>query len=381
MSKAPTGAFSLALQQPAMVPPRAQGPAGISDANSVSIARMLKAIYTHETKIRAWEDMSKSGGRRHAMHEGRVQYVNVAQLAVNSLREARQQRDQHIEDVKHAIDYALTSAAYDDAPCSSCQLPADALGFTLALGSFDPAISCGKCNGRGVVRKRKSDVKSEAEFKRVSYFKQVLNDVVLCAKVRAGTSDSNEAYLKLEEANRMLMVKFGNEAQTSLEADDAEQGVRQGIVDAAMRFDPTRPEQATFNTVAYNWCRRNSRARHEGQKRAGVYAPSLDGMFGGGGGGGEEDDYRSMISSGSGAFASFAPNEGEVDAPTMVLDLRSAIDKLPEPQRSVIDAEYKGLSLSEIARRMDLPKTKVRRYRELAFETLRNTLAGYVVHD
>ena len=167
-------------------------------------------------------------------------------------------------------------------------------------------------------------------------------------------------------------MKFGNERQTSLEGADAEQGVRLGIVDAAMRYDPTRSEQAQFETVAYMWARRNSRARHDTQKRAGVYAPSIESM------GTDEDGngIAAMVTSTHGACGSLEPEEGH-DA-GLKLDMAEQISLLPEEQRLVMTGELRGLSAAQIAEEMGVSAVKVRRLRSKAFDTLRESLSGYV---
>jgi DNA-directed RNA polymerase specialized sigma24 family protein len=336
---------------------------------------MLQQCLPNERKVRSYEDMLQSKGRRLSKVGGKMKLVPIKDLVGNGLWAAKRARDAHVEDLRHAIDYHLTTLAYEDVPCSECRLPLAALEFAEALPSFEPpAIQCKTCLGRTVVRAKRKDEQSIADAKRVKYFSSVLDDWLRCCKIKVGTSDADRAYEELEAANRSLLVKFGNEKQTSLEGPDAEQGVRQGIVDAAIRFDPTRKEGASFNTVAYNWCRRNSRARHTGQKRAGVYAPSIEGF------GASDPDagvgWAAMVTSSHGALGTFSP--ATTTSPELILDLREKVAALPELEQGVVAGEMAGLSTSQIAEQMNITKAKVRKLRKAAFETLRESLAGYV---
>jgi len=244
---------------------RTQGTDEPIDASPTRISRMLVAVFDNELVVKAWESPTWRSSWETDPQE--------------SLNKARRRRDEHLAELNHVIDYALTSVAYEDVRCGTCKLPAEPLDFIRAVPDFEePAMACQTCLGRGLVRAKRTDAASKAACKRVTYFKKVLPDVICSSKIRAGTSDQNAAYMELEARNRILLVKFGSEKQTALEGDDALQGVRQGIIDAAMRFDPARKEGAMFSTVAYSWCYRNSRARHFSQKRAGVYAPSIDSM-------------------------------------------------------------------------------------------------------
>jgi hypothetical protein len=400
---------------------------------------MIQGVFKNEKTIQAWEAMSEAEGKRLAPVNGKLKWVKVSELVGDSLIESRRERDEHLAELRHVIGYHLTTVAYEDVPCPSCQLPADALEFAKVVAEFDPpAMQCKTCLGRKAVRSKRTDPKSIEDFKLVSYWDKVLDDTSRCAKIRAGTSDANQAYLELEASNRNLLIKFGNEKQTSLEGDDALQGVRQGIIDTAGRFSPLRKKDgkyccAVFNTVAYNWCYRNSRARHRGQKRAGVYAPSINVDKGG-----EQTSMAAMITESVGALgrltgqasmaacsdrcsvcgdtsavdpdtwqptgfcepcdaitkkkkkakppgSAFSPGGQSKAAPSLVLDLRDQIDSLPELQRQVISREMAGLSTGQISDQLDISRVAVRKHRAAAFETLRETMAAYgqvsVLHD
>ena len=377
--KTPTnlGAFTAPAQKAAIETFSQQGSDGeVMDCSPVHIARMLQQVFTNERDIRAWEDMKASKAKRRAMgDDGKLEWRLVSDLVGDSLADARTSRDEHIADIKHRIDYALTVGAYETLPCGECRLPSDALGFAKGVASFEATADCASCGGDGKVRVKRSDPTSKADFKRISYFEKVLDDVVLCAKVRARTSDQHEAYAELESRNRTLLVKFGNEKQTSLEGEDAEQGARMGIIDAARRFDPTLPSMASFNTVAFNWCRRNSRARHDWQKRAGVYAPSVEAM-------GTDDEGNGMAAlitdthGGVGTFGAPPPS-----LRSLQMDVEDQLQRLPGVERTIVSLEMTGHNVAQISRELGMSAVKVRRLRANAFERLREGLVGYVLRE
>jgi len=437
--KAPgEGAKALAQHQPAILNYTPQGGGQVPDASVVRISRMLRGVIKNETKIQPWEAMGQAEGRRLSSVDGKLKWVKVSELVGDALDEAKHERTEHLAEARRVIDYYLTHVAYEDIPCPSCQLPAAALDFVRAVAEFEPpAIQCTTCLDVKAVRSKRLDDQSIEDFKLVTYWGKILNDLARCAKIKAGTSEANQAYIELEAANRNLLVKFGNEKQTSLEGDDALQGVRQGIIDAAIRFDPLKKKNgkyccAAFNTVAYNWCRRNSRARHRGQKRAGVYAPSIDVDNG------EETSMAAMIVESAGALgvmsgkvptahcgdrcslcgdvsavdpetwqstgfcepcdaiakkkkkakpmgSAFAAGGRSVASPTLVLDMRDQLDSLPELQGSVVGFELDGMSTAWISDRLQISRVAVRKHRFAAFETLRETMTGYgqvsVLHD
>ena len=374
--EAPDGAFSVGAQKPAMEVQLQDSPdrsdIDLGFGSPVRIQRMIREIFDREKDVKSWQDKANAPGRRFTSVGGEFKWVPVRQLVAESITEAQHRRDEHIAELRQAIDYHLTEVAYVSITCPECRLPADPLEFAAALAAFEkPAMQCATCLGVGFTRSPKTDEKSISDAKRVTYWSSVLDDFIRCCKIKAGAADADQAYMELETANRNLLIKFGNENQTALEGDDALQGVRHGLVDAAIRFDPTRKEGAQFATVAYNWCRRNSRARQNGQKRAGVYAPSIEQL----GTDEEGNGAAAMIQSAEGALGSF-------DAPTcaspyMALDLREKVAGLPELQRSVVQYELAGMSTGEVATALDITRVKVRKIREQAFESLRSSMTGY----
>jgi DNA-directed RNA polymerase specialized sigma24 family protein len=297
---------------------------------------------------------------------------------------AHQRRDTHLQDLRHTIDYSLNTLGYEDAPCVECgpdtaTFPRTTLAFIEAVsGDAVPvadrpvvAVSCTMCRGLRTVRRPKEDTSSKAAKQRITYFQKVLETTILCAKVRARTADSSEAYEVLEKENMALIAKFSSEKQTSMEGEDAAQGAKMGIFDAALRFDPTRPECAQFVTVAYNWAYRNSRARRDGEKRAGVYAQSVDAMVG-------SDDgakFVDTVCAGESGFGSFVPQEADR---SVVLDIREKVLQLPEEEREVVMAMMAGHTIATAADHLGLPRAKVKQLRDRAYSGLRDGFEGYL---
>jgi len=378
MGIAPKGAFSLAPGKPA----KSQGAPCASDidASPIRIERMLRTVFINEEKIAQLEWLSSVKGRPlvRLKGEARPRYVNDV---AGELKTARTVRDSHLGEMRHVIDYGLTTDAYEDVRCASCKpwsMPHAPLKFIRVAATASPppgsTSMCKTCTGLGTVRSRKKDKASKLVFKRISYFKKVLETTSLCAKVRYRTSEKDSAFaalLELEE-NARLITKFGNESQTAMEGLDAEQGARMGIMDAAMKFDPTRPECAAFGTVAHNWAYRNSRARKHSDERAGVYAVSLDDR------GPAEDgsSRKELLTSPDGASSSF--DESCSSSIALVIDMRNKISALPHDQRKVVLALYGGDSVVTAARTLKMKRAVVQELRDAAFTTLRDSLSGYV---
>lgn len=86
----------------------------------------------------------------------------------------------------------------------------------------------------------------------------VKDEAFLAAQVAGRNSKSDEALNKLVQiCNHVIDIHMRS---SPLAQDDAFSRAIQGVWDAAMRFAPER-STARFPTVAYNWIRRNTRAR------------------------------------------------------------------------------------------------------------------------
>lgn len=367
MRVAPKGASPVAMGKPAI----SQGSpcAHDIDASPIRIERMLRTVFVNQARLAACQSVPTSvADRRIKMKlpgDERPRFLMISE----ELSKARSKRDNHLAEIESVIDYALTTDAYETVRCQSCKpwtMPLAPLDFIRVAHEASPPLpggpsTCKTCDGRRSLRQLKTDSESKAAMKRISYFKKVLPTTVLCSKVRSGGPEANGAYAKLEEQNQMLIMKFGSELQTAMEGEDAEQGARMGIIDAAKRFDPTRKEGANFGTVAYNWAFRNSRARRRSDKRAGVYAPSLDDPGSSEDGSTRGDDLRAAPVS-----------------KALVLDMRDQIQSLPMDQRKVMLAIYSGDTVASAAKALKMKRSKVKLLRDTAFATLRESLAGYV---
>ena len=384
-TEAPGGASSADVVKPAisLLAPKQGSQEEQAGPTVVRIERMLRGVFQNEETISTWERIASllksNSGRRRIKAPGESHPRCVDPLS--ELASLRKRRDDHLDEIRHVIDYGLTTEAYRDVRCSDCEpwtLPAAPLDFIRVVASAErPATAttiCKTCKGRGKVREKRTDPEAKAAFKRITYFKSVLDTTALCAKIRYKTAEADDAYRELESQNSRLFNKFGKETQTSLEEEDALQGVRKGIVDAAMRFDPTRREGANFTTVAYNWAYRNSRHRREGEKRAGVYAQSIETI--GSSNDGTALNPTAMLASSDGAFGSFSTVSD--DNTTLVMDLRDKLGNLSKNQQAIMAGIMDGHNTSKVARLVGLPVSVVKRLRDEAFSYLRENLSGYV---
>lgn len=358
------GLSAVTTVQPAMMLGFTQQGAigGLSDdptQMAVQIGRMLVGIFDQEKAVKACES---------ALQDKQREYGEVRA----ALDAARRARDNHVADVEHAIDYGLSTVATVYVACETCSMPASTSGFIGALSTFAPPKAlCQSCMGTGYVRRDREDASAVAAHRRISYYKSALEDTCLCAKIRAATSDAGAAYERLEEKNKFMLRKFV--MSTKLEFEDAEQEVRRGLLDAVRRFDPTRANQAAFQTVAFLWCRRNSRVRSIGQIRAGGAAVSMESLA-------PQDSNATMydlLASKKGLLASTdeQDTEGETD---LARDVRDAISALPAQQRTLLLNDLAGLSAGQAAIRTGISRVTARRLREQAYDTLRTKLSAYV---
>ncbi len=398
------------------------------------IMRMVSALFTREQRIKEAEDTvgvvqgqirsieaKKSQMLPHryettvALLNDDLNYANARLAAVKAWRDFTSQK------IRLFLDHALSTTPYRERLC------------VCRNGSSQtaPLPGCKDCGGHGVIRSEKTNHYAVAATAKLRHLKKVLPVTELCAKVKAKTSEANEAFKKLLESNIGLVRKFRSERQTSMEQDDAEQGAIMGILDAAVRFNPVKPESyicsrpdcgtkaeipacedckgdgelpgadgpvvckgcgglgvrpkaggmacpkcgnpkmmlktstADFKTYAYNWSYRNSRARKDTDKRAGVYAPSLDAMVSGDDG---ENGDKGMI---------LHTNEGGHGLLSM--DLKHQISQITDAQqRAVLNYTLAGLSLGEIAQALGVSKATVSKLRDTAYSTLRGKLTGYM---
>lgn len=396
------------------------------------IMRMVSALYTRETRIKKAEDLVALVKDQITTAERIVQgnptprneemvglLKSDLDYAERRLSAVRAWRDFTSQKIRLFLDHALSTTPYRTKKCQDC-------------ATATPP--CKTCGGLGTVRVQKTNHYALAAVERLKHLKKVLVVTELCAKVRAKTSESNDAYAKLLESNMGIVKKFGNENQTSMEHADAEQGAMIGILDAAMRFNPVKPEcyrcssceataqipacpvcagegsledadcracngwgvkpkaggmkcpkcnnpkmmvktsTADFKTYAYNWAYRNSRARKETDKRAGVYAPSLDAMMEGS----DDGESAQTVVADHGSKGSFFEGVPADNTNHLVMDLRHQVSQLTDEQQSVINYTLAGLSLTEIAQALGVSKATVSKIRDQAHAALKKKMTGYM---
>ena len=295
---------------------------------------MISALFTREERIKKTEDLvalvqgqikTVEGKLKMTQHPRDQETLNLLQgdltYAQQRLTAVRAWRDFTSQKIRMFLDHALSTTPYRTIICKVCR---KGNSQNLALPN------CGTCKGTGTIQKEKSNHFAKAAVEKLKHLKKVLCVTELCAKVKAQTSEANDAYKTLLERNMGLVRKFRSENQTGMEQDDAEQGAMMGILDAAIRFNPVKPESylctrckhtaplpeceschgkgevdhedcescggwgikplpggmvcekcqnprmmvktstADFKTYAYNWAYRNSRARKDTDKRAGA---------------------------------------------------------------------------------------------------------------
>ena len=411
-------------------------------AQPTEIMRMVTALFTREKRIKAAEDLvalvqgqvkdterlletdpSVRNQETLTLLKGDLDYANGRLGAVRAWRDFTSQK------VRLFLDHALSTTPYRKIICHDCRKSGDDLA--------DPA--CKACNGLGIITKDNENHYAKASVEKLKHLKKVLCVTELCAKVKAKTSEADKAYAELLQNNMGLVKRFSNENQTLMEKDDAEQGAMMGILDAAMRYNPAKPEcymcsackattpiptcptckgegevgdkdcapcggfgiktqaggmkcekcgnprmmlktsTADFKTYAYNWAYRNSRARKDTDKRAGVYAPSVDAMLDGVN---HADDSKTGTAIVVGSTGSVGKIAGKAikheDGGLLTMDLKHQIAQLDDPQqKAVINYHLAGLSLTEIAQALGISKATCSKIRDAAYGILRAKLTGY----
>lgn len=457
-AKAPRRRLSRSLGQPAIQRvrrqkfkgPPTQGPQLVSrkakgnadkyvQAQPTEIMRMVTALFTREKRIKAAEDLVAMVQTQVKESEATLKVdpsihnqetLNLLRsdldYATNRLGAVRAWRDFTSQKIRLFLDHALSTTPYRKIICHACRQS----GKDIA----DPA--CKSCNGIGMITKDKENHFAKAAVEKLKHLKKVLPVTELCAKIKAQTSEADAAYAKLLQDNMGLVKKFSNENQTLMEKDDAEQGAMMGILDAAVRFNPAKPEHymcsackatapvpvcdvcngegevddedctpcagfgiktgkggmtcvacgnprmmlktstADFKTYAYNWAYRNSRARKDTDKRAGVYAPSIDAMIGGDD---EQSECPAVVAGSTGSVGKFAGKRHQSeDGGLLTTDLKHQVAQLADPQqRAVINYHLAGLSLTEIAQALGISKATCSKIRDTAYGILRTKLSGY----
>jgi DNA-directed RNA polymerase specialized sigma24 family protein len=414
-------------------------------AQPTEIMRMISALFNREDRIKRSEELVGVVQDQIKMVESRPNQATRDQEAVTVLRSdlvyaqghlvtAKAWRDFTSKKIHLLLDHAISTMPYRSHICKACRKG-------LNKNTADP--QCKECQGTGAIKVKKTNHYSIAIADKLRHLKKVMPVTELCAKIKAKTSEANAAYQRLLESNMGLIRKFRSENQTSMEQDDAEQGAMVGILDAAMRFNPVKPESyictkcenmaaipecktcegkgeinekdcrdcgswgirptktdracekcrnprmmvktssADFKTYAYNWARRNSRARKDTDKRAGAATlggravRSLDAIVD------EAEEGQAVNVVGSDAHPALGVMGGQQTnlggSSPLSMDLRRGVAALADPQqRAVINYTLAGLSLGEIAQALGVTKASVSKLRDAAYAVLRGRMTGYM---
>jgi hypothetical protein len=401
-------------------------------ANLTEIKRILNALTTRESRVARAEGRLEEANSRFKQVIGEVRQGGGLEVVDVDLRAryevAHERREREIARVTNAkswreftakklrlfLDHALSHTPYTKSRACEC-------------GS-----KCPECNFTGWKREENKNPYARAAVPILRHISRVLEETELCYKLRAKTSDSHQAFEKLLATHTGVVKKFGNPHQTAMEGDDAEQGAMMGLLDGAIRFDPTKPDHylcpvcdyqekivktrvvdpktgkkkkrfvveknkpcpnkkceskspmmvqtstATFQTVAWSWSKRNSRARKTTDERPGL-RPSIDDP--GLGGKKAEDgglaDQVTMV----GGRAQIANDSAKLSDTLGIagLDLHAQIADLEdETQKTVLRLVMDNHTPSEIALELGLSNRQVTKIRDAAFAVLRDRLAGYL---
>jgi len=451
-------AMGEAAPQPAFRGPPPQGPRLIRrgaqgcsqgrhyiQTNIVEIKRILFALTTREKRVARAEVRLDAANDRFRRQVTQVKEIGGLDLASPQLRARYESAHTSRE---HEIARVNNAKAWREFTAKKLRLFLDhALSHTPYTGALKPCPDgpCEKCNNTGLARQENKNPYAKAAVPILRHIQRVLTMTEDCFKIRAGTSEKDDAYVRILNGHMGLVKKFGNPHQTAMEGDDAEQGARIGLLDAARRFDPTKPvayicpgvtrtenrrtgaitkrlcgykekadldrdcskckelghrcdhhqsaqkktcpkcgkklmvqtSVAVFQTVAWSWAKRNSRARKTTDERPGL-RPSIDDPALGGKkaeDGGVADQVTKIDGRAQIADASTKLDDNE----TAALDLHTQIAGLDdEQQRTVMGLCLEGLSPTEIGKELDLTTRQVVKVKEAACAILRERLVGYL---
>lgn len=405
--------------------------------NMTEIKRILFALTTREKRVARAEGRLTAANDRFRKYVSKAKEIGGLEAATPELKaryeSAHRAREHEIARVNNAkswreftakklrlfLDHALSHTPYTGAP-KPC-----------------PEGPCEKCNNTGLMRADNRNPYARAAIPILKHIQRVLETTELCFKIRAKTSEKDDAFNTLLKGHMGLVKKFGNPHQTAMEGDDAEQGAMMGLLDGARRFDPTKPVRyicpgvnretrkpcnykikadldrdctkcvelghrcdfhqgaqgrlcpkcgkklmvqtsiAVFQTVAWSWAKRNSRARKTTDERPGL-RPSIDDP-GLGGKKAEDGGVSDQVTKINGR-AQIADGSQKLDeSETAAMDLHTQIALLEdETQKQVMRLCLEGLTPAEIAKELELTTRQVVKTKDAACAVLREALVGYL---
>lgn len=404
-----------------------------AQAGLCDIKRLFRALTTRESRVARAEERLKvaneqfkgllvearnAGGLEVSPSDVKERYAAAherREYEISRVNNAKAWREFTAKRLRMFLDHALSNTPYTKA--REC-----------------PDGKCEKCNHTGMLREETKSPYAKAATPILRHLSRALEVAELCYKVRARTSEKDAAYKTLLDRHMGVVKKFGNPHQTAMEGDDAEQGAMIGLLDGAVRYDPTEPIQylcpicgyrekvkkqtveidgkirkrrkadenkmcpsakckkrvassdepnpmmvltstAIFQTVAWSWSKRNSRARKTTDERPGL-RPSIDDPTLGGKKA-EDGGLADQVAVVDGKAQIVGEKTKIEDKGLAAMDLHTQIGLLEdETQKKVVEYLLDNHTPAEIAAKLDMTSRQVVKVREAAFAVLRERLGG-----
>lgn len=297
----------------------------------------------------------------------RAGYVQANNLEIKRCVRAVETREKAIALAEKKLSEAKTPLAIEKA---KERLEVATMRRDYTLKRLDLLLNHANEHNVVTLAKRSDTVYTDAA-KNIKHLIDVREDIVLTAAIKAGGSASHTAFDKLRNEYKWLVNKFARPGKTPLEPEDAFSGGVRGLWDAAMRYDATR-SSATYSTVAYNWVRRNTRARTRADAKPGQimidgklkHSISIDAQRSDND---EEPSEFSLVSS-----------ESSTLTDSMKLDVAEALASLDGMHQEILKMRhFSNLSYDEIARTVSMPVNLVKQLTTEAHRKLQEKLKAY----
>jgi RNA polymerase sigma factor (sigma-70 family) len=387
--------------------PEVEIPEDIQKARTVPVApELLNRRFSHFPDFKAKAPVlaiRKGGVRKIKSKDGTVKvvdrfkglgHIQVCNVEVQRCAKAVKSREADIATAEAAL--AAATKTCDDPvkcgvnPAKLCREKAKErveiakIRRDLTVAKFDYMLQYAKAHNLKTLEKRSPEKAKNPEKAKIviaaaesiKHLDKVKEDYLLAAAVQANGSRSHSAFQKLCESYKWVVTRHARPGATPLETDDAITRGIEGLWDAAKRYNPLRTGKtgkgAIFTTVAYNWVRRNTRARKNADVKPGQYKVSgetkflisIDGQV-------NDDDEKQE-------FSLAAVGSSEM-SDSMKYDVAEALSSLDETQQTVLKLHhFDNMSIKQIAGVVNMPVNSVKVLVSQAHVLLQERLAGYM---